>query len=199
MQQQTSTLNALKPVLDDLARPPEELERDFEGFYSIRKSPGNVLYIRRNNNIAAFADHGNHIHFLASDPAEQHQSILAAIEIAQERGWRELEVTGTDDFRRRVWLEASLAGIRCRGYTPSPEDKAELEKMRPGSTPAPTEPAPDAKIAVTEPDAQMRAEHELFAKLGSAKDRLDASKDRPKKNRGNELAAETSHHNRPGR
>jgi len=152
MEQQTATLNTLKPV-DDLApqHSPEELEKDFEGFYAVRKDAEKVLYLTRGADTEAFMDHGSHIHILTREPAEQKQSIQAAIEIAKERGWRELEVTGTEDFRRQVWMEASLAGIQVRGYVPTPEDKVELEKLRPGSAPAPAELEP-SKISAVEPE-----------------------------------------------
>lgn len=338
MEQQTATLNALKPVLDDLAPQhlPDELEKDFEGFYAIRKDAEKVLYLTRGADTEAFMDHGSHIHILTCDPAEQQQSIQAAIEIAKARGWRELEVTGTDDFRRQVWMEASLAGIQVKGYVPSPEDKAELEKLRPGSSPAELDPSKisaiepaqnpeesvtateqdhklvqqatekreanggyqpsleelraidrvliqkakpepiwkvedkEGMVTITRPDGQvagygglpailndqdlpddiklqaaklenqiqqqksdpdpmvaingeplqsitaadaakeerkaldmeaMSGAEKLFTQLGSAKERLDASKDRPEPNRGNDLAADTSRHthNSPGR
>lgn len=297
MEQQPAALNALKPV-DDLAPQhlPDELEKDFEGFYAIRKDAEKVLYLTRGADTEAFMDHGSHIHILTREPAEQKQSIQAAIEIAKERGWRELEVTGSEDFRRQVWMEASLAGIQVKGYVPSPEDKAELEKLRPGSSAAELEPSKIAAVALEQkpeptwkvedkegmvtitrpdgqaagygglpailndqdlpddiklqaaklenqiqarkndpmpahemrvgsqhdvadavansqgndkgeekealfPDSKARADHELFAKLGSAKERLDASRDRPEPNPGNDLAADTSRltHNSPGR
>lgn len=209
-----ATRNTLKPAgeLDPQHLAPE-VERDFEfmPFFAERQNAEEVLYRSRQTGAEAFLDKGGEIRFLANNPAEQQQSIHAALELAKDRQWREIEITGDNVFRRQVWMEASLAGIQCHGYTPTLEDKAELEKLRPGSATAPAYPAPEAKIAamptttlekaVLFPDSKARADHELFAKLGSAKERFDASKDRPEPNRGNDLAADTSRHihNGPGR
>lgn len=46
--------------------------------------------------------------------------------IAQHRGWAEVEVRGSAEFRRTAWLEASVRGLSVRGYEPDPVDRAAL-------------------------------------------------------------------------
>lgn len=112
---------------------------DFPHFFAESKDGKEVLYRWRKDAKSAFTDYGDHIRVHDTSPAAQEAIIQASLDIAKERGWREVEVTGTKEFRRQVWLEANLAGLHCRGYVPTPEDKAELEKLRPGSAQVPLE------------------------------------------------------------
>lgn len=153
MEEQIAALmpNTLKPTVEmEPELGPKKEEKDWPLFYSERKDAETVLYRSRENDKEQFLDKGSHIQVLATDPAEQSHSIKAAVQLAADRGWREIEITGTEEFRRQVWQEATLAGIQVRGYTPTPEDLAELEKLRPGSAPAPAEPehTPEWKVEV---------------------------------------------------
>jgi hypothetical protein len=57
------------------------------------------------------------------------QEILAAIALAKAKGWKAIDMTGTEDFKRRAWLEASRAGLQVTGYLPSPTLQAEFESQ----------------------------------------------------------------------
>jgi hypothetical protein len=48
------------------------------------------------------------------------------VSIAQHRGWAEVQVRGSVEFRRTTWLEASVRGLAVRGYEPDPIDRAAL-------------------------------------------------------------------------
>ena len=48
------------------------------------------------------------------------------VSIAQHRSWKEIELRGSEEFRRTAWLEASVRGISVRGYEPDPIDRAAL-------------------------------------------------------------------------
>lgn len=48
------------------------------------------------------------------------------VSIAQHRGWKEVELRGSEEFRRTAWLEASVRGLSVRGYEPDPVDRAAL-------------------------------------------------------------------------
>lgn len=52
------------------------------------------------------------------------------VDVAEARAWQSLRVSGHDDFRRLVWLEASLRGVRAIGYEPVPGDQERLQKER---------------------------------------------------------------------
>lgn len=51
------------------------------------------------------------------------------VDIAESRGWTELQVRGTTEFRREAWLQASARGLEVRGYRPREEDLARLKKL----------------------------------------------------------------------
>lgn len=44
------------------------------------------------------------------------------VDVAQARNWKGLRVSGSEDFRRLVWLEASVRGMQAIGYEPNPAD-----------------------------------------------------------------------------
>lgn len=48
------------------------------------------------------------------------------LSVAQHRGWTEVEVHGSQEFRRTAWLEASARGLSVRGHDPDPVDRAAL-------------------------------------------------------------------------
>jgi len=52
------------------------------------------------------------------------------VDVAQARGWAGLRVAGSEDFRRQVWLEASVRGVKAVGYEPLPADLDVLKRER---------------------------------------------------------------------
>lgn len=72
----------------------------------------------------AFTDKGAKLK-AESNNQEVIKSILS---IAEARDWEAIAVTGTKDFRREVWREASLRGLEVHGYEPSELDRAELKR-----------------------------------------------------------------------
>jgi hypothetical protein len=75
----------------------------------------------------AFTDAGKRITTVLEDKA----TIQAMLEVAKTKNWKEVTVSGTDEFRKQAWREARLANIEVRGYEPKEADKkllAELQK-----------------------------------------------------------------------
>ncbi|WP_088283009.1 LPD7 domain-containing protein [Ideonella sp. A 288] len=52
------------------------------------------------------------------------------VDVAEARNWRGVRVSGNEDFRRMVWLEASVRGVRALGYEPNPADLELLKRER---------------------------------------------------------------------
>ena len=105
-------------------------------------------YFRDRNNALAFEDKGARIATRNEDP------VVAAsmIELAIAKGWKELKVSGSESFRRSVWLEASRRGLAVRGYEPKPQDELQLQEMKVlARKPAPTQQiGPERARAFTE-------------------------------------------------
>ncbi len=52
------------------------------------------------------------------------------VDVAQARNWSALRVSGHEDFKRLVWLEASVRGVKAIGYEPNPADLEVLRRER---------------------------------------------------------------------
>jgi hypothetical protein len=52
------------------------------------------------------------------------------VDVAEARNWRGLRVSGNEDFKRMVWLEASVRGVKALGYEPNLADLDLLRKER---------------------------------------------------------------------
>ena len=76
------------------------------------------------------------------------------VDVAEARNWKALRVSGNEDFKRIVWLEASVRGVKTLGYEPSPGDLEVLKREREARLVNRIEPARDAagdKAAGTAP------------------------------------------------
>jgi len=74
----------------------------------------------------AFTDKGSHIVSASND--ERVAKAMATM--VQAKGWKTITVSGHPDFRREVWMQASLQGIEVRGYKPKEQDLRLLEEQR---------------------------------------------------------------------
>ncbi|MBV8503273.1 MAG: hypothetical protein JO006_16335 [Paucibacter sp.] len=52
------------------------------------------------------------------------------VDVAQARNWQGIRVSGAKDYRRMVWLEASVRGVKALGYEPNPADLDLLRSER---------------------------------------------------------------------
>jgi hypothetical protein len=74
----------------------------------------------------AFVDHGTRLKVRTHNLEVVH-SIVA---IMQARGWQVVQLSGTEEFRRKVWHEASLQGIGVQGYEPTALELQQLERAK---------------------------------------------------------------------
>ena len=70
------------------------------------------------------------------------------VDVAQARNWKALRVSGNEDFKRMVWLEASVRGVKTLGYEPNPGDLEVLKREREARLVNRIEPARDAGAGV---------------------------------------------------
>ena len=66
------------------------------------------------------------------------------VDVAEARNWKALRVSGNEDFKRMVWLEASVRGVKTLGYEPNPSDLDVLKREREARQVNRIEPARDA-------------------------------------------------------
>jgi len=71
------------------------------------------------------------------------------VDVAEARNWKALRVSGNEDFKRMVWLEASVRGVKTLGYEPNPGDLELLKREREARLVNRIEPARDASSTST--------------------------------------------------
>ena len=86
----------------------------------------NKFYFRDDENKLAFEDKGKRLATEHNDP----EIARSMVELAQAKGWSTIKLKGTDEFKREVWLQASLKGMDVQGYKPLDVDLARLEDLR---------------------------------------------------------------------
>jgi len=52
------------------------------------------------------------------------------LDVAEARNWHSLRISGSEDFKRLVWLEAAARGVKTLGYEPNPVDLERLKVER---------------------------------------------------------------------
>lgn len=120
------------------------------------------------------------------------------IDLAKAKGWKQINLSGADDFKARAWLEASRAGLSVVGYEPAAEIRAQLQKEKAmlgqagaGGMMALT---PDVSAAQISPatrwlDALRTAREKLEAERKTAREKLAELKETDLKELQKELAA----------
>lgn len=83
---------------------------------------GDKFYHPKNKDLVAFEDKGNKLETNSSSEA----IAGSLVRIAEARGWDEIRVSGSEQFRQQAWLEAASRGMHVKGYTPTEQDKAAL-------------------------------------------------------------------------
>jgi putative DNA primase/helicase len=74
----------------------------------------------------AFKDKGESMVSASND--ERVAKAMATM--AEAKGWKTIEVSGHPDFKREVWMEATLRGLDVRGFKPKEQDLSLLEAKR---------------------------------------------------------------------
>ncbi|MEX5289058.1 LPD7 domain-containing protein, partial [Acinetobacter towneri] len=77
----------------------------------------------KNNTVIAFEDRKDSINTSRSDE----KTIKAMLDIAVSKNWASVSLKGTEEFKQKAWLEASIRGIETKGYVPTEKDLAELK------------------------------------------------------------------------
>lgn len=105
-----------------------------------------------------FVDRGSRMH--GYNPVSTFTT-RAMAEIAEKRGWKEIEVTGNSKFQQSMYVEAASRGVAVRGYEPTEKDAEILQRRA------------DRKDAASNPMVQA------FTSAETEKDRKAAVKQYP--------------------
>ncbi|MCC7684717.1 LPD7 domain-containing protein, partial [Janthinobacterium sp. FW305-128] len=88
---------------------------------------GEKFYHGNNHKVVAFEDKGTQL----STKSDSQAIASSLVAIAQARGWQEIKISGSEAFKKQVWMEASLLGIEAKGYKPTAVEIADLQKRLP--------------------------------------------------------------------
>lgn len=111
----------------DRAALVARLEDSLKERYIIKRAPVSVGQVMVGNTEYRFRGDTSRIAFtestfkLATD-TNSPSVARSMVDVAQARNWSGIRVSGSDDFRRLVWLEASVRGVKAVGYEPNPAD-----------------------------------------------------------------------------
>lgn len=113
--------------MDDKARAGTSAE-DLEKDEVLRKRfiKTEQGYHDRNTNAVVIEDKGTTLRTDKEDRFVIESMALAA----KERGWAEVGVSGTDQFRREAWYQLRLAGVEVTGYQPDAADRQRLKEAQ---------------------------------------------------------------------
>ncbi|SOF01967.1 hypothetical protein SAMN05446635_10103 [Burkholderia sp. OK233] len=83
-------------------------------------------FLDRKSETVHFEDKGRSL----STASEDRDVIAHMVEVAKAKNWDELQLKGSEEFRRQAWIAAELAGVPTRGFKPGAQDRAVLTAAR---------------------------------------------------------------------
>ncbi|WP_321944016.1 LPD7 domain-containing protein [Paraburkholderia tropica] len=87
-------------------------------------------FLHRKAEVVHFKDEGRKLSTDSNDKG----IVRSMMDVAQAKNWGEVQLKGTEEFRRQAWIAAELAGIKSTGFKPNEQDRALLtiarEEMR---------------------------------------------------------------------
>lgn len=93
----------------------------------MRKQQTEFIYRSGNNQgEVAFVDQGKTL----STQRDDKETVRNMIEVAKAKGWDQVTLNGTDEFKRAAWLEAKLSGLEVKGYEPREADIKILQDLQ---------------------------------------------------------------------
>jgi hypothetical protein len=115
--------------LENAIRPKPIFERSG---YEVPKSVSDRYvafegkYLDRKSEAVHFEDKGRSL----ATASEDRSVIEHMVAVAQAKHWGELQLKGSEEFRRQAWIAAELAGVATRGFKPDAQDRATLQAAR---------------------------------------------------------------------
>jgi hypothetical protein len=86
---------------------------------------GNRYLDANNPSRTMFVDYGSK---LQTPQGFDGHAVRSMVAVAEARGWHSIKVSGSEDFRRAVYMEAATRGLEVSGYKPTDAEKAAAEK-----------------------------------------------------------------------
>lgn len=107
----------------DQQKPEDEIPKTLLNKYHL---VDHKFHYRNDPDKVAFEDSGK---TLKTDTNDK-EIAKSMVELAEAKKWESIKVKGTEEFKRTVWLEASLKGMQVKGYEPKDVDIAMLNELK---------------------------------------------------------------------
>jgi len=145
-QTRQSTASSIDAKAERAARV-ERLEIALNERYSIKRARLSVGSVQAGQTEYRFRGDTSRVAFTESTfrlatETDSPSVARSMVDVAETRNWKALRVSGNEDFRRMVWLEASVRGVKAVGYEPLPADLELVQKQRESRLTNRIEPAP---------------------------------------------------------
>lgn len=117
------TKNVQNENNDGSQKPEEEIPKTLLNKYHL---VDHKFHYRNDPDKVAFEDTGKTLKTETNDK----EIAKSMVELAEAKKWDTIKVKGTEEFKRTVWLEASLKGMNVKGYEPKDVDIAMLNDLK---------------------------------------------------------------------
>ncbi|MCV2438575.1 LPD7 domain-containing protein [Paucibacter sp. DJ2R-2] len=112
-----------------------QIEAALEERYVIKRSPLSLGPLSIGHTEYRFKGDGARVAFIESTvrlATETNNPSVARsmVDVAEARNWKGLRISGHEDFKRMVWLEASMRRIKTVGYEPQASDLELLQREK---------------------------------------------------------------------
>lgn len=108
-----------KAVLDLEYRIPDTLKTRYHAI-------GGKFYSAADGKTVLFEDKGRQLKTSLQDP----QTVKDMLEVVKAKGWDNIKISGSKEFRQMMFIEAAAQGIKTSGYTPTQADLQQVEALR---------------------------------------------------------------------
>lgn len=115
----TQTEESKKPIFD---KDGYDLPSGLKSKYAVDSGK----FFTKDSASHVFQDHGKQLATVHDDP----RVVADMIAVAKSKGWTQLKLTGSEEFRRQAYLQSESQGISTKGYKPSDADKEIMERMK---------------------------------------------------------------------
>jgi len=115
-------LNEIRRIGGEQGSPDRAIPEHLKPHYH---QDGNAFRSAYRPDRIEFVDRGTRMH--AYYPISTFTT-RALIDIAQARGWKEIEVTGSKQFQQSIYVEATSKNLGVRGYEPTQKDAEILQR-----------------------------------------------------------------------
>lgn len=131
-------LTPLEPKADSFAQATE-LERAARAQQAIAYPDGfDRRYLRVGERVVDMQDRDrvlmvDKVSRLTTDREFDSETVRLMVDTARARGWSDVVVRGSDEFRKAAWTAAVTQGIDVKGYEPTASERAWAERQRENS------------------------------------------------------------------